>query len=152
MCHSRFLHTHINKIHERTLRITYKDNNSSFEQLLIITGSVTIHHKNLQVLLATEVYKTLNNLASPLMSELFKEKDIKYNLRKGNTLVSKNVKTTTYGLDSVSYLAPKLWMQVPIDMKNSASLAIFKQRIRTWVPDSCLCRLCKVYVQNLGYI
>ena len=95
------------------------DNNSSFEQLLIISGSVTIHHKNLQVL-ATEVYKALNNLASPLMSELFKEKDIKYNLRKRNTLVSKNVKTTTYGLDSVSHLAPKLWMQVPIDMKNSA--------------------------------
>ena len=134
-----------------TLRISYKDNNSSFEQLLIISGSVTIDHKNLQVL-ATEVYKALTNLASSLMSKLFKEKDIKYNLRKGNTLVSKNVKTTTYGLDSVSYLAPELWMQMPIDMKNSASLAIFKQRIRTWVPDSCPCRLCKVYVQNLGYI
>ena len=62
------------------------------------------------------------------MSELFKEKDIKYNLRKGNTLVSKNVETTTYGFGSVSYLAPKLWMQVPIDMKNSASLAIFKYK------------------------
>ena len=97
MYHSRSLHTHINKIHESTLHITYKDNNSSFEQLFIISGSVTIHHKILQVL-ATEVYKALNNLASPLMSELFKEKDKKYNLRKGNTLVSKNVKTTTYGL------------------------------------------------------
>ena len=50
VCHiHRSLHTHINKIHERTLRITYKDNYSPIEQLLIISGSVTIHHKNLQV-------------------------------------------------------------------------------------------------------
>ena len=89
MCHSRSLHIHIDKIHERALCIIYKDNNSSFQQLLKISGSVTIHHKNLQVLLATEVYKALNKLASPLMSELFKE----------NTLVSKN------RLDSVSYLS-----------------------------------------------
>ena len=37
-----------------------------FEQLLKISGSVTTHHKNLQVL-ATEVYKALNNLGYPLM-------------------------------------------------------------------------------------
>ena len=70
MCHSRSLHTHINKIHVRALLIIYKDNNSSFEQLLKISGSVTIPHK----VLATEVYKAFNNLASPLMLELLKEK------------------------------------------------------------------------------
>ena len=151
MCHSRSLHTHINKIHERALRIIYKNNTSSFEQLLEISGSVMIHHRNLQVL-AIEIYKALNDMSSPLMSELFKEKDIKYNLRNGSALVSNNVKTTTYGLDSVSYLAPKIWMQVPTDIKSSATLAIFKQRIKTWIPESCPCRLCKIYVQNLGFI
>ena len=110
-----------------------------------------IHHRNLQVL-AIEIYKALNDMSSPLMSELFKEKDIKYNLRNGSALVSNNVKTTTYGLDSVSYLAPKIWMQVPTDIKSSATLAIFKQRIKTWIPESCPCRLCKIYVQNLGFI
>ena len=55
MYHNISLHTHINKIHERALGIIYKDNNSSFEQLLKISGSITIHHKNLQV---------YNNLAS----------------------------------------------------------------------------------------
>ena len=79
------------------------------------------------------------------MLELFKEEDIKYNLCKGNTLVSKNMKTAAYGLDSVSYLAIVIWMmQVPIDMKNSASLASFKLRIRTWVPESCPFRFSKI--------
>ena len=110
-----------------------------------------IHHRNLQVV-AIEIYEALNNLSSPLMLELFKEKNINYNLCKGNALVSNNVNTTTYGLDSVSYLAPKIWMQIPLDMKNSASSAIFKQRIKTWIPESCLCRLCKVYVHNIGFI
>ena len=105
MCHSRSLHAQINPIHERALRMVYNDSNSSFEQLLEKSGSVSIHHRNLQIL-AIEIYKALNNLSSPLMSELFKIKDIQYNLRKENALVSNKIKTTRYGLDSVSYLAP----------------------------------------------
>ena len=42
-----------------------------FAQLLGKASSVTIHHRNLQVL-AIEIYKALNNLSSPLMSALFK--------------------------------------------------------------------------------
>ena len=38
MCHSRSLHIQINRIHERALRIVYKDNLSSFEFLLEKTG------------------------------------------------------------------------------------------------------------------
>ena len=76
-----------------------------------------IHHRNLQIL-AIEIYKALNNLSSALMSELFTPKNIKYNLRKGTTLVSNNVRTTTYGLNSVSYLAPKIWEQIPEDIKK----------------------------------
>ena len=37
---------------------------------------------NLQ-LLSIETYKALNNLSSPLMSDLFSVKDARYNLRKG---------------------------------------------------------------------
>ena len=70
MCHNRCLNTKINKIHERALRIVYDDNHSSFSELLEKSGSVSIHHRNLQQL-ATEIYKALNNLSSPLMSQLF---------------------------------------------------------------------------------
>ena len=48
MCHSRTIHSLINNIHERSLRIVYKDNVASFEELLEKSGSVSIHHRNLQ--------------------------------------------------------------------------------------------------------
>ena len=54
-------------------------------------------------LLAIEIYKALNNLSSPLMSDLFRAKDIRYSLRKGEVLTSYNVKTKSYGIDSISY-------------------------------------------------
>ena len=56
MCHSRTLNNKINKIHERTLQLVYDDRQSTFEELLNIDKSLTIHHKNVQVL-ATELYK-----------------------------------------------------------------------------------------------
>ena len=56
MFHSRKLNERINHIHERALRIVYKDFNSSFQELLIEDNSLNIHHRNLQKL-ATEIIK-----------------------------------------------------------------------------------------------
>ena len=56
MCHSKTLNNKINKLHERALRLVSDDKQSTFEELLNIDKSVTIHHRNLQVL-ATELYK-----------------------------------------------------------------------------------------------
>ena len=47
MLHSRTLNNRINNIHERTLRLAYKDNQSSFKPLLEKDHSVTVHHSNL---------------------------------------------------------------------------------------------------------
>ena len=106
VCHSRTTETQINRIHERALKIIYRDNVSSFETLLTKSGSVTMHHRNLQ-LLATEIYKALNNLSSSLMSDLFKIKDTKYNFCKGDILEYNKPHATTYGTESISHLAPK---------------------------------------------
>ena len=61
MFHSKKRNNRVNTIHKRALRLVYKDNASSFTELLIKYISVTIHDRNLQVL-ATKIYKTLNNL------------------------------------------------------------------------------------------
>ncbi len=45
MCHSRGLNQKINKIHERALRIAYKDFDSDFEELLRKDSAVTVHEK-----------------------------------------------------------------------------------------------------------
>ena len=48
MFHSRKLTNRVNKIHERALRLVYKDIASSFTELLIKDNSVTIHDRNFQ--------------------------------------------------------------------------------------------------------
>ena len=68
MCHDRKSHAQLNKIHERALRIIYRDHDSSFEVLLDKSRSVTIHYRNLQHL-DIEIYKALHNLSSLFMSE-----------------------------------------------------------------------------------
>ena len=151
MCHSRALNTRINKIHERALRMVYNDQILSFTDLLEKSGSVKIHHRNLQQL-AVEIYKALNNLSSSLMSDLFIFKDTGYNLRGANKLKYTTIKTTYYGSESISFLGPKIWELVPQEIKNSSSVAIFKRRIKTWIPVSCPCRLCRDYIPNLGFV
>ena len=151
MCHSRSLNTQINKIHHRALSIIYRDNTSSFETLLEKSGSVGIHHRNIQSL-AIEIFKSLNNLSPSIMPEVFKLKGTKYELRTGINLQYNNHCTTSYRIDSVSYLAPKIWSQIPTEIKNCKTLNKFKNLIKTWMPRSCPCRLCKVYVSNEGFI
>ena len=151
MCHNRSLNAKINKIHERALRMVYNDNRSSFAELLEKSGAVSIHHRNLQQL-ATEIYKALNNLSSSLMSELFKVKETPYALRGCDRLICNNIKTTRYGSESIKFLASKIWELVPHEIKNSSCLAIFKRKIKHWIPIQCPCKLCKTYIPNLGFL
>ena len=60
MFHSRNMNNRINKIHEKALKLVYKDETFfSFDDLPKRDKSVSIHQKNLQIL-ATEIYKGKN--------------------------------------------------------------------------------------------
>ena len=67
MFHSRNLNSKINRMHEKCLRIVYNDNTSSYKELLEIDNSVSVHHRNIQIL-ATELYKIVNGLSPDIMS------------------------------------------------------------------------------------
>ena len=81
MFHRRTLNNRINNIHERTLRLTYKDNQSSFKELLEKDHSVTVYHENLQALV-TEIFKVKNELAPDIMKDVFELKEPPYNINK----------------------------------------------------------------------
>ena len=84
MFHSRTLNNKINFIHERALRITYNDIKSSFEVLLRKDNTLSIQHRNLQ-LLATEIFKIKNNMAPKILNEIFQNRTSSYNLRKNSS-------------------------------------------------------------------
>ena len=74
------MNNEINRIHERALRITYKDMTSDFDTMLLKDNEVPIHIRNLQLLM-TEVYKTKWKLNPSFMKEIFVEKRSPYGLR-----------------------------------------------------------------------
>ena len=62
------------------------------------------------------------------------------------------VNSVNNGQETLRYLGPIVWEMIPNSIKDSASLNIFKNKIKTWIPEKCPCRLCKDYIQGLGYV
>ena len=151
MFHNRTLNHKINKLHERALRIVYKSENLTFQELLEKDDSVTIHHKNLQRL-ATEMYKIKNHLSPLAVREFFPEKVHKQELRYKRHWETYNVRTVKYGTETIKHMGPKTWNLVPNEIRESKSLLEFKQKIKRWKPKKCTCRLCKTYIYDLGFL
>ena len=149
MLYSRTMNNKINCLHERSLRIVYSDQSSTFEELLerdISGKTFSIHHKNIQSL-AIEIYKFVNGLSPEIMSSVFNLKENKrYSLINVYELYSRNLRTLKYGTETISYLAPKIWSIVPQTINESTSINSFKTKI------DCPCRLCKRYLQHAGFL
>ena len=152
MCHERGLTNKINNIHERALRIVYQDQKSSFKTLLKPDKSTSIYVKNLQHL-ATELFKVKHDLSPEIMKEIFVfQENETYNLRSGNHIVRKNIRTIQYRIESDSNLGAKLWNLLPREIKNSSSITVFKNKIRKWTHEKCPCKFCHTYIKSIGYI
>ena len=113
--------------------------------------SVTIHIRNIQ-LLAIEMYKLKNNLLLDIITCLFPQNEYSYNMRNCHDFMRPNPKTVRWGTESLTNLGPIIWDIVPTDIKSLPTLHSFKQRIKRWDPQNCPCRLCKVYVRDLGFL
>ena len=86
------------------------------------------------------------------MEEVFKTIEPKYNFRRKTVFQKRNVRTERYGIESLTYLGPKIWELVPNDIKSSESLEVFKSKIKSWKTTECPYKICKQFVPNLGYI
>ena len=144
---SRTANNKINSLHKRALRLIYEDYNATFEELLEIDGSFSVHHFNIQTLLI-EIYKFCNGLSIQIFRDLFQIRNNRYCLRSNSYLQRTNVQSVYNGENSLSNYAPKMWDLVPMEIKNSASLEIFIRKIRHWKPQCCPCQLCKFLYQT----
>ena len=120
MFHSRKLNERINHIHERALRIVYKDFNSSFQELLIEDNSLNIHHRNLQKRV-TEIFKVKNGSPPGIMNDLFEFIEKSYSLGTTSYFRSRKIRTAQYGTETPSYVGPKLWNLIPNENKTIES-------------------------------
>ena len=62
------------------LRVAHVDYVSSFEELLVKDGSVTIHQRNMKVL-AVQIYQIYQGIFSKFMNDLVEEYHTKYHTR-----------------------------------------------------------------------
>ena len=76
--------------------MTYKDVKSTCSELLGKDCAVTIHTKNLQLLMI-EMYKAKNWLNPSFMQDIFCENAAHYNLRNNNQFVQPRVKSVSNG-------------------------------------------------------
>ena len=88
-------------------------------------------------LIATEIFKTLNNINPPYMKEIFKKKSNRSSLRFGNNLQCTGKWYSSYAKNSLSYLGPILWNFLPHEVKSIKRLSEFKGFINSWGIPGC---------------
>ena len=94
-------------------RLIYNDKQSSYEELLIKDGTVSIHHRNIQTL-AADMFKVRNEMSPEIICDIFTKRiNNHHNLRHINNFETPFVRTVYNGMESVSYLGPKIWDIAP---------------------------------------
>ena len=97
MFYKRALNKSIDRIHERALRLVYQNKNLSFSELLELDNVVTIHQKNLQVLV-TKIFKVRSYFSPEMIKQVFDSQEPYYNLRSETSRFRReNIKTTHNG-------------------------------------------------------
>ena len=90
----------------------------------------------------TEIYKTKNDLGSKVMKDTFHSIQKPCNLRNDPELLRWRNHTVYFGTESIPFPC----------IRRANSLGIFKEKMRSWTIDKCPCRLCKMYIGNVGFI
>ena len=125
---------------------------SPFQELLNKDNFVSMHYRNFQVL-ATEMFQIHRGLSPDILREIFVAKISFYNLCRNNTLERQQVHSVYRDTESLSFLLPKIWTLVPMELNHLGILEVFKLKIKKWIiPFECPCRLYRTYIQQLDFL
>ena len=106
--------------------MVYNTYEKSYDELLISNRDISIHQKHLHFL-ATEIYKSVNNLNPQFM----------WNYFNFSTLPCR------YGINSLLFRGASLWNNLPCIVKESHSVAKFKEKIKELENLTCSCVMCR---------
>ncbi|XP_057299382.1 uncharacterized protein LOC130630003 [Hydractinia symbiolongicarpus] len=125
---NRTTNNSINRIHSRALRVITNDYSSSFQDLLDKTGTVSVHHRNLIILLK-ELYKVKNNTNPDIMSEVFILNKNRYSNRINSEFFRGRAQTVKYGLETVTFRGPQLWATLPKSIQEAPCISTFLHEV-----------------------
>ena len=123
-------------IQKRCLRITLNDYTCDHETLLEKGKTSTMNLKKMRIL-ATEIFKTINNLNPFFMKDMFTSK-VNSKIQPNNLIVKRH-NTTKYGTKSLTTFGPQ------IGIKSETCYSRFKRYINTWFGPQCNCNYRKNY-------
>ena len=89
------------------------------------------------------------NLSNIIISDIFPTRALNYNLRSQTDFLRNTVNTTKFGLRR---FASNVWSMIPIEIKNSSTVVIFKSKISKLEPNECDCKLCQDHLHRIGYV
>ncbi len=96
------------------------------------------YHRRPEFKVLVITYKSLNNMAPSYLSDLLVSRDNKGTRRDNqNLLFEPRFKRITYGGRSFSRAAPRLWNNLPLSVRLSPSLDIFKRNLKTHIFSQC---------------
>lgn len=129
----------LEKIHERALKIIYRNYDSTYEDLLQIAGERKHLVRRLQTILM-EVFKFLKTNVPGCLNSIFHVKTMTHDLRKKTLLIQPITKSTTHGIRSIAYLGAKLWNDNPniITSISDTDFSTFKMST-SFINDEYVC-------------
>ena len=94
--------------------------------------------------------KIVNGFSSEIMKKVFPfNENTSYNTRNKKNFHLRAIKSATFGSETLSHLAPKIWEPVAVEIKNQKAN---QKAIKKWKPINCPCRLCRTYVFQVGFV
>ena len=131
-------------IQRRALRLVYKDKHLSYDDMLVRSNMIRLSLARLHSI-AIETFKCMKGLNPEYISHLFIPNSNSIQTRQHSNLdiIVPYVKTTSYGLHSIRYIAAKIWNDIPRSFKEVNSVNDFKSLIRSWPGFKCKCAQCK---------
>ena len=127
----------INTTHRRALRAMLNDFSLSYEEMLNLSGHSKIHDKNL-LLLALEVFKSINGVNPSFMNDFYSFKKSTHNLRQGSLLLL----PPQLGTNSWVFRSILIWNNLPKLIKEETSINKFKSSLAD-LKLYCNCKICR---------
>ena len=116
------------KIHRKSLNVI-NQSDASYDDLLQLNNSVSIHQRHLRFLL-TETYKSTGTLKPQFMWSYFKYRKVPYKLRWGPVFFIPPTRSTIYGTNSGHFRGSLIWNRLPNLVQSITSISEFKNVIK----------------------